>query len=654
MPEILIGLLIAAALFFGFYWFVLRRRQRNWERISLLSLSISLLSVLILSCVGAYKECSTGWEWVFNGIEVVFQVFDGDSDAFRAYAAFLPAIPELLSCAVPLLTVSTALSLLWNYLPHHVPICRKVWYIFSEMDANSIRMATSLGTGDHLCIFLRSRRDKLDPELLKELQDIRYFLYPKDETRFLLWPWRRKHILRFFFLSENTDENFNRMQAFITAIQNRNLFDPYDISMPDGQFQHELYLLSETESAPMLIDHLRTKLNRKVEKTNRNGESRMETVRKEVFHNTELRLLDRFRATSYALLREKPLHKYAHNDKLNILILGFGRIGREFFRAACALGILHNRDTTFTLCDQQLGSKLNMFLSQCPELDQSVTIHKRQLNIESDALEALATAGDYHYIVVALGDDERNIRVASRLKRFYRLRHWKALSKNQADAEPQICVNIEDAIKHDYTLKLWTDAMERDNSKDWDKGLHVFGGLEQVFAPKVLMPRDLWTAARCIHRELCSLPPDRRLNWGEYERRSSIACAVRAEYLCDSVCGDKKRREYENMFSPEDQSNFADTEHLRWMAYVRSEGLCHADTKLVDVYYDKDFGNHVDILGKLTPCLTEDLKKLEEVWTSLSTGEHAADYKNKKTFRWRDERLVELAGEIARLADPEK
>ena len=270
-----------------------------------------------------------------------------------------------------------------------------------------------------------------------------------------------------------------------------------------------------------------------------------------------------------------------------------------------------------------------------------------ELDAETDQLDTLIYSRQFHYILVALGDDERNIRVASRLKRFYRRSHWNYKARKQArlpcapDIQPQICANIEDSIKHDYTQKLWAEASQRDNAKSWDKGLHIFGGLDQVFTPKVLMPRSLWAAARFIHRKLNSMESDEHLNWGEYERRSSLACAVRAEYLVASN-------------STAFPAKLADTEHLRWMAYVRSEGLRYADTNLVDVYYDRDNGRHVDILGKLTPCLTTDQTKLDSAWTHLSTGKHATDYKDQHSFRWRDERLVALAAEIAKLAAPGK
>ena len=332
MLNAFVYLSVAALTCFGIYFFGFQRKKRDWERISVLSLSLSLILVLVLRCIAEFQFGS--WDWLFTGIQTVFDVLEGNSGDFRTALSAIPVIPELLSCAVPALAVFTAARLLWHYLPHHVPLFKQEWYIFSELDANSVRMAKNIARDDNLCIFLRTPRNKADTELLKELGDIHFFLYPGNEARFLLWPWRGGHILRFFFLSENTDENFQRMQDFLLTAEKKNLFKPRSISLPDGQFQQELYLLSETESAPMLIDHLRGLL-----KNN------------ECFKNTDLRLLDRYRAISYDLLRSKPLHRHIRDGSLNILVLGFGKIGREFFRTTCSLGTLHDCRTEFTLCD---------------------------------------------------------------------------------------------------------------------------------------------------------------------------------------------------------------------------------------------------------------------------------------------------------------
>ena len=627
MLDALVYLAVAFLGCFGIYFFGFQRKERDWERISVLSLSLSLFLVLALRCIAEFR-CGS-WEWIFTGIQTVFDVLEGNSGEFRTALSVIPVVPELLSCAVPALTVFTAAQLLWHYLPHHVPMGKGEWFLFSDLDANSVRMAKNLARKDSLCIFLRTRRNKADTDLLKELEGIPFFLYPGDEARFLLWPCRRRKLLRFFFLSENTDENFQRMQDFLTAAGEKRLFTPRNVSLPDGQFQQELYLLSETESAPMLIGHLREIL-----KTSR------------CFRNTELRLLDRFRATSYDLLLKQPLQAHIDGDKLHVLVLGFGKIGREFFRAACHLGVDRRCKPEFTLCDVQICDKLNHFRSQCPELSKSVRFRHIKLDAETAALDALLKSQDYHYILVALGDDERNIRVASRLKRFYRLRHWDDVAQRRTgDLQPQICVNLEDSIKHSYTKELWTKTFEG------DRALRVFGGLDQVFTEEVLIPRNLHRAARWIHRELnrsrITGEVQEKAHWGEYERRSSIACALHAQFHAASF--GENYSALLHQYKSDDYSKLIDMEHDRWMAYVRSEGLRKSEPNLMEAYYNTKNGRHVDILGKLTPCLAEP-DELATLWTRLLAKDNDY-YSGQYTFRERDELVVLNAKIIAQGID---
>lgn len=639
-------------------------RWVNWEKLSTITLGAALILVTSLTAHAAWNASpspDSGLDkGIYEGLRIAFSVFEGDSAQFRAYMAasplasrgvlwvwFLDACAVVLPIIIPISTVTTAAILLWNRLPHHVPIFSRNWYIFSDLNPNSIRMAKSINeklkkewdTG--VFIFLRTRRGDQSPEILDDIRTLNYYFHPKTEDRFLIWPLRRFRRMRFFFLSETTDENFERMREFLEAVKNKWLFCP--LGKPrDDVFRQELYLLSETESAPMLIDHLRDTLYREkvvtVTKTDGTTEQKKVKVKRLVFSNTELRLLDRFRATSYDLLRNKSLLDHTQGGVLNILILGFGKIGREIFRTACHMGVIHDCNTTFTICDLEVRSKLNRFLTQCPELSKSVTFYAKTLDADTSELDELIDAVNYHYIVVALGDDERNIHVSSRLKQFYRRRHWKCEAKEgTAMRQPQICVNIEDPIKHDYIKTLWNT----DNDKSWDKELYVFGGLDEAFTLKVLMPEDLWKKARRVHRELNQLKHSEPMNWDEYQRRSSIACASHMEYIVD-----------DNRLSKYDVESLADTEHQRWMAYVRSEGMCQSSLPQVAAYRGKNgTSRHIDKLGKLTPCLVE-TEKLDEIWKEVENNHQGASsngpdilVNNSLSFRERDKLVVEKASE---------
>ena len=552
---------------------------------------------------------------IFESLRVFFSVAEGDSAEFREYASFHPVVAwcaGFVSICIPLLAAATAIAFLWHRLPHHVPWFRKVWYIFSELEPNSIRMATSIHR-DHpneksVFIFLRTRRGQQEPDQLEDLQNLTYFFYPGTETRFLSLPGRKNHIIRFFFLSENTDENFSRMKEFLdNAQQKKRFFVWKGAEVEEGRFLRELYLLSETESAPMLIDDLRKQIENKPQ-----------------FPSTEVRLLDRYRAVVYDLLRDKPLHQVGSRTEVNVLVLGFGKIGREFFRAVQSICIQEGRQMNITICDLNITQKLDAYKQQCPEAVDPAFVVPKAIDVESAEMNALVERGNFHYILIALGDDERNIRIACWLKRYYRKKYWAGSAP-----QPQICVNIEDPIKHNYVSKLW------------EQSLHVFGGLDQVFTQKVLMPQSLWLAARWLHMELNQVSELPKY-WDEYQRRSSLACVAHAEYHVARV-GTPYAANWLHL-SRKEQERIIDSEHQRWMAYVQNEGMQKAEPDWAKTYYAV-LGNHVDVDGRLTPCLVpaNKLVKIQKMVDELRGPN------DNLTFRQRDELVVKSADCIVQI-----
>ena len=551
---------------------------------------------------------------IFESLRVFFSVAEGDSAEFREYASFHPVVAwfaGLVSICIPLLAAATAIAFLWHRLPHHVPWFRKAWYIFSELEPNSIRMANSIHNDNpnekNVFIFLRSKRGQQEPDQLEDLQDLTYFLYPGTETRFLSLPGRKNHIMRFFFLSENTDENFSRMKELLDNAESKNFFVWDGPKLKDGQFLQELYLLSETESAPMLIDDLRNQIWDKPQ-----------------FPSTELRLLDRYRAVVYDLLRDKPLHGVGTSAEVNVMVLGFGKIGREFFRAIQSIGIQESREINITLCDRRIHKKLDIYKQQCPNTSSFATVSPEAVDAESSKFHKLITDRSFDYIVVALGEDELNIRVAFWLKRYYRKKYWA-----ESAPQPQICVNIEDPIKHSYVDELWK------------KSLHVFGGLDQVFTRKVLMPESRWLAARWLQMALDQTTEIPKF-WSEYQRRSSLACVAHAEYHVARV-GTPYAANWLAL-SQKEQDSIIDSEHERWMAYVQNEGMQKAEPDWTRTYYAV-LGNHVDVDGRLTPCLVpaNDLGTIQQLVDSLRGPSE------KLTFRQRDELVVEKADCIVQI-----
>ena len=308
------------------------------------------------------------------GIQTVADILEGNAEEFRKGYPNHHIATWCLSFGIPLLTVSTALSFVVNFLPRPL-LHRKEYLIFSQVEENGMLLAENMMSegwkwyGPRKVIFLRTDEEKLSPEYADRIKGIHAKVYPYSEADFLRihWPVRRRK-LRFFFLTSDTDLNFSRMKSLVEAVRQESLFAESWFTKADcikeeeknGVFRQELYLLSETESAPLLIDHLREQLcyERKDKKDS--------YVRRPVFEHTDLRLLDRYRTVTYSLLQKKPLYDTADDKENRVLILGFGKVGQAFFRTAVSFCEMAGYKTSFCIVDREIGRQWKEMLLTYP------------------------------------------------------------------------------------------------------------------------------------------------------------------------------------------------------------------------------------------------------------------------------------------------
>ena len=146
----------------------------------------------------------------------------------------------------------------------------------------------------------------------------------------------------------------------------------------------------------MLIDHLRKELC--YERKNEEDEYR----RLPVFAHTDLRLLDRYRTVMYDLLQQKPLYETADNKKIRVLILGFGRVGKAFFRAAVSFCSMAGYATSFCIRDQDLNRQWKELLLEYPQCGEGVTFNNGNMNVKSWKKQN-TTAEDRPVLALRLG-----------------------------------------------------------------------------------------------------------------------------------------------------------------------------------------------------------------------------------------------------------
>lgn len=554
---------------------------------------------------------------ILYGIRLVFDLLEGEYEELRAGYPSHPDLTWWLCFLVPVMTVITVIVALFKVFPKFF-FPRKEFLIFAQAEENSILLAESMMyreknrkvRKDRKVIFLRAKGDNLTPEFSERIKKIKARVYPYTEADLMrIHKGLRKKKLRFFFLSSNTELNFSRMKLFLEEVEEDKLFlkpiyenrKKQEEDERIGIFRQELYLLSETESAPLLIDHLRMNLCKILE----NGELK----RKSVFLHTDLRLLDRYRTVMNDLLQRKPLYECADEKKIRVLILGFGRVGKAFFRSAVSSCAMAGFETSFCIIDSIIKKQWHDLILQYPECAKGLSVFKGSLNVESEELLAFldeqSNGGKpYTYIVLSLGDDERNIKVASRISRYYRKRYWE----NKNALQPVICVNLEDEIKSDYVSAFFKNLLPQNPP-------FVFGSDHHTFSENMLVNRDLWAVARKLH---VSLKSNNLIYWNEYERRSSVACVAHASYHCkaaESFSTEGTHELYFDNLSEEQKELMVDAEHRRWVSYSRSEGMQYISPDIAKVILS-DIGTHVDINAQLTPCVIP-TKELDNLYRTL-------------------------------------
>lgn len=574
------------------------------------------------------------------GIQTVQGILDGDSSNLNGMTGLLRWLGWLVSWLIPFLTVGTAVSMLFGFLPK--PMARKEEYlIFPQLEENSLLLAEDLMRNDNdeksgiredrMVIFLRVDVEKLTQESKDRLQKIRARKYSYTEGDLLRIHWRlQRKKLRFFFLSADTELNFTRMQTLLTEVEKERLFfneqnpggkkffakKKEGISKEEdrGEFRQELYLLSESESAPMLIDHLRKQMCKK-------KDPKKDYERLPVFAHTELRLLDRYRTVMYDLMKKKPLYETADqvedSFEMRILILGFGRVGKAFYRTAASFCPMRGYQTTFSIWDKDVNTQMELLKLEYPECEKAGNPEKKCMDVLSLEFvnliqDAEASQKPFTYIMLSLGDDERNIKVASRLARYYLKKYWESTDIKL----PTICVNLENSIRTKYVSEFFADA-------NYELRLHVFGTDNKTFSEEMLIDRNLWNAARKLHR---GLKEDDTLSfayWSEYERRSSVASAAHASWHVESIRQKLIEQTYDAWFHHSPATNqdkrikkrLTEEEHKRWVCYSQCEGMQEICTKTARKILDK-IEHHTDSVAQLTPCLTE-AKKLDALYRSL-------------------------------------
>ena len=272
-----------------------------------------------------------------------------------------------------------------------------------------------------------------------------------------------------------------------------------------------------------------------------------------------------------------------------------------------------------------------------------------------DLAEAIDDYRDATFVIVALGEDDLNIRTAMDVRRMYQKFHYGDEKMDSAAVVPSIHVLVNDVNKSDEVRVLV-------NSQKVAYRLQPFGNVRDLYRKEVIINSWLDTLAYSVHCEYMSADDAgtrKSYDRSEYNRQSSMAVAMHLKYKLYAVVTELKEQGggiagawdyaekpghdilnlYQVYITGQDVKEaersdvirermlrLAMLEHNRWNAFMRSKGYVCASGDEVRQYYPV-LNKHVHLLAGKHPCLVP-WDKLDEVTRCVrELNPNATDFK---------------------------
>ena len=381
---------------------------------------------------------------------------------------------------------------------------------------------------------------------------------------------------------------------------------------------------------------------------------------------------------AFNLLHESPLYQLVDEDtdRLDIMIIGFGRMGMELLKAVSWAGCFPDTDTNIHVIGEDAIENGKRLLSECPELGIDLR-HEggfldpaggEQLNPDAPVYyysteiagpefdEVIRNLAHCRYIVAACDDDADTLHAALHAWRLIKQENHKHKIRTAA---PVIHVRI----RNDKKKQMFSSKEDGFIFKNFK----CFGNYAEIYSANGAGRQGLEHLAM----RACNLYGDEHrgadgkekyINLPEAEKNANIAASLHILYKLHLLKHIKAVKQDENLFegeqeriTAENRSVFAESiseaellkttewEHTRWQAYMRTEGFIHtpydAIKDIFDQYKDEKFEDAVRMTfnelleARSHPCIGETETYLKQV--SLLLGDPNDPYyflKNNRRF----------------------
>lgn len=471
-------------------------------------------------------------------------------DLSNVYEVVYFIVINALFILMPILTTGAILAFLSDiFIKFKLKMAQKKdLYIFSELNEKSEMIAKRLKRTNNCAIIFacsKNRETSIKSVMLEEkITDIKI----KNDN----------NLLTFYAISSDEEENINYALELIHKYKNR--------------ANTKIYVVNRTLEAPTILDS--------VDKGK---------ITVEIINEIEREI--------YNLLDTKPLYENAINETISVLVVGCGKVGKEFLKTATWCGIMPGYKYKAIVIDIRADEIEENIKVEAPEFLDNYNISFVNADIKSEkAIETIKQVEDINYILVAMENDDKNLEVAILLRRlFLKLYNRK----------PSISLWIENEYKQEQVTNLV-------NERNLSYELNAFGSIKDMYYDNIIVDSKIEKLAKQVH--LAYSPEDTEFeeyNKREYFKRSSRANALHMKYkiysiLKDNFTNDMKENQklFKEIYSDEIEDLLIKNEHDRWNAYERSIGYCLASIEKVREYYPET-GRHENSLACLHPALVE-------------------------------------------------
>lgn len=295
-----------------------------------------------------------------------------------------------------------------------------------------------------------------------------------------------------------------------------------------------------------------------------------------------------------------------------VLILGFGVVGQQAFLHLVINGQFVDSQMNATIIDKEATRQYYCFKQRYPEIELSCKVEINENTIPCETLYCLLDGIDsLDYIIIALGDDKENRQVAIDLNRYY-----KKIGKD-FDATPYFAIHEENG------------ALYEPNTEE---RMFSFGCLETIYLNSVIRFEEANKMAKAlcaydVHRY--SERPWNEIEWSLQETyrftADTIKTTLRLLGLTEEDVLNKR-----SLTEGDDKSTaltgngaiidtLAQTEHMRWLAFLRAEG--YTQMSIADMWNRYECNKHRDIGKDIIACCRRDVDTLQHLclapWSEL-------------------------------------